>query len=44
MSIIQFVRILWAYRWLVILTTVATTIGAVVAVLVIPPSYTAVGR
>jgi succinoglycan biosynthesis transport protein ExoP len=44
MSIIQFVRILWAYRWLVILTTVATTIGAVVAVLVIPPSYTAKTR
>jgi succinoglycan biosynthesis transport protein ExoP len=40
MSIVQFARILWARRWMVILTTVATTVGALIAVLIIPPSYT----
>ncbi len=39
MSIIQFIRILWAHRLLTVLTTVATLIGATVAVLVVPPSY-----
>lgn len=39
MSIIQFVRILWAYRMLTIATTVAMAIGAVIALLVVPPSY-----
>ena len=39
MSIIQFIRILWAHRMLTVLTTVATVIGAVIAILVVPPSY-----
>jgi len=41
MSIVQFLRILWAYRLLTLVTTVATLIGAVVAVLIVPPSYEA---
>lgn len=44
MSIIQFLRILWAYRVLTVLTTVATLIGAFVAVLIVPPSYEAKTR
>ena len=39
MSIIQFIRILWARRMLPVLTTVATAVGAIIAILVIPPSY-----
>ena len=41
MSIVQFLRILWAYRLLTLVTTVATLIGAVIAILVVPPSYEA---
>lgn len=44
MSIIQFLRILWAYRWLTAATTIATLLGAVIAILVIPPSYMAKTR
>lgn len=44
MSIAQFLRILWAYRLLVIITTVATLVGALVAVLVVPPAYQAQTR
>lgn len=44
MSIIQFFRILWAYRFLTIITTVATLLGAGAAVLVVPPSYEASTR
>ena len=44
MSIIQFFRILWAYRVLTAVTTVATLVGALVAVLIIPPSYEAKTR
>ncbi len=39
MSIIQFLRILWAHRLLTIATTIATVIGAFVAILIVPPSY-----
>jgi polysaccharide biosynthesis transport protein len=39
MSIIQFLRILWVHRLLTVFTTVATVIGAGIAVLIIPPSY-----
>lgn len=39
MSIIQFLRIMWARRMLTLLTTVATVVGAVIAILIIPPSY-----
>lgn len=44
MSVIQFLRILWAYRLLTVLTVVATTIGGVIAILVVPPSYEAKTR
>ena len=44
MSIIQFIRILWAHRMLPVLTTTATLIGAVIAILIIPPSYQAKTR
>jgi uncharacterized protein involved in exopolysaccharide biosynthesis len=44
MSIIQFFRILWAYRLLTVVTTVATLIGAGIAVLIVPPSYEASTR
>lgn len=44
MSIVQFLRIVWAYRLFVIITAVATTIGAVIAILIVPPSYTAKTR
>jgi uncharacterized protein involved in exopolysaccharide biosynthesis len=44
MSIIQFLRILWAYRLLTALTVVATLIGAGVAIMIVPPRYEATTR
>ena len=44
MSLVQFLRILWSYRLLTILTTSAAAIGALIAVLVVPPSYEAKTR
>jgi polysaccharide biosynthesis transport protein len=44
MSIIQFLRILWAYRMLTLLTLVATVIGAGIAILIVPPRYEASTR
>src|SRR5436190_3652459 len=44
MSIIQFLRILWAYRLLTVLTTAAMLIGAIVAILVVPARYEASTR
>ena len=44
MSIVQFLRILWVHRLLTVFTTLATLIGALVAVLVVPPSYEAKTR
>ena len=44
MSIVQFLRILWAYRMLTLWTTVATVIGAVLAILIVPPSWEATTR
>lgn len=44
MSIIQFLRILWAYRVMTFVTTVSTLAGAIVAVLIVPPSYEASTR
>ena len=44
MSIIQFLRILWAYRLLVVVTTVAMSIGGAIAVMLVPPSYEAQTR
>jgi uncharacterized protein involved in exopolysaccharide biosynthesis len=39
MSIVQVARILWAHRVLTILTTAGTLVGALIAVLIVPPSY-----
>ncbi|MFL5297720.1 MAG: hypothetical protein ACJ798_15190 [Phenylobacterium sp.] len=44
MSIIQFLRILWAYRLLTALTTAAMVVGAIVAILVVPARYEASTR
>ncbi len=44
MSIAQFLRILWAYRFLTIVTVTATLVGSIIAVLVLPPSYEATTR
>lgn len=44
MSIIQVLRILWAYRLLTLATLVATVIGGVLAILIMPPSYEAKTR
>jgi polysaccharide biosynthesis transport protein len=44
MSVFQFLRILWAHRWLTIATTAATLVGAFVALLIVPPSYEAKTR
>lgn len=44
MSIFQFLRILWAHRYVTIATTVCTVLGALIAVLIIPPRYQAVSR
>jgi len=44
MSLMQFVRILWARRWLTVGTTLFTVAGAIIAILIIPPSYEAHSR
>ena len=44
MNIFQFLRILWAHRWLTLATTVVTLIGAYIAILLVPPSYEAHSR
>jgi len=44
MSLFQFLRILWAHRWVTVVTTLCTLVGAVVAILVVPPRYEAVSR
>ncbi|MET3528117.1 Wzz/FepE/Etk N-terminal domain-containing protein [Phenylobacterium koreense] len=44
MSIFQFLRILWAHRYITLATTVCTLIGAFIAILIVPPSYQAVSR
>ena len=44
MSIFQFLRILWAHRYVTLATTVCTLIGAFIAILIVPPSYQAVSR
>jgi succinoglycan biosynthesis transport protein ExoP len=41
MSVFQFLRIIWAHRWLTLATTIATVIGAFIALLIVPPSYEA---
>src|SRR5688500_10980505 len=44
MGILQFLRILWAYRLLTVVVAVTTVIGAGAAILVLPPSYMAKTR
>jgi uncharacterized protein involved in exopolysaccharide biosynthesis len=44
MNLFQFLRILWARRYLTLMTTVCTFIGAIIAILIIPPRYEGVSR
>ena len=44
MSVFQFLRIIWARRILTLATTIATVIGAVLAIIFVPPSYEAHSR
>lgn len=44
MSLFQFLRVLWAHRWVTAVTTLCTLAGAIVAILVVPPRYEAVSR
>lgn len=44
MGLIQFFRILWARRWLLLLTTFTCFLGAVLIAKAIPPRYTATSR
>lgn len=44
MSLFQFLRILWAHRYVTLATTVCTLIGAIIAIIIVPPRYEAVSR
>lgn len=44
MSLFQFLRILWAHRWVTFSTTICTLIGAFIAILIVPPRYEGVSR
>ena len=44
MSIIQFLRILWARRWIIVAATVSCVAGAAIVVLVVPPRWEAHSR
>ena len=44
MNIVQFVRIIWARRWVVFWATVCCCIGAAIVVLVLPPRWDAHAR
>lgn len=44
MSLFQFLRILWAHRWVTAATTFSTLLGAFIAILIVPPRYEAVSR
>lgn len=44
MNLFQFLRILWAHRWVTVATTACTLIGAIIAVLIVPPRYEGVSR
>jgi uncharacterized protein involved in exopolysaccharide biosynthesis len=39
MSLIQFLRILWAHRLITVAATVCSVIGAVVVIMIVPPRY-----
>jgi polysaccharide biosynthesis transport protein len=43
-SIVQFLRILWARRWIVVAATVSSMVGAAIVVLLIPPRWEAHSR
>lgn len=44
MSIVQFLRIVWARRWIVVAATVSALVGAFIVVLVLPPRWEAHSR
>lgn len=44
MSLFQFLGILWARRWVTLATTACTLLGALVAILIVPPRYEAISR
>lgn len=44
MSLFQFLRILWAHRFVTLATTVCTLLGAFIAILIVPPRYEGVSR
>lgn len=44
MSILQFFRIFWAYRMLIVAATVSCVIGAFIVVQIVPPRYQAQSR
>ena len=44
MNLVQFFRILWARRWIIIVSTVACFLAGVLAVLLLPKYYTASAR
>jgi len=44
MNVFQFLRIFWARRNVVFVTTAATVLGAIIAILIVPPRYEAVSR
>jgi uncharacterized protein involved in exopolysaccharide biosynthesis len=43
-NIIQFLRILWAWRWITLLSTASCAVGALAVVLVVPPRWEAHSR
>lgn len=44
MSLFQFLRILWAHRRVTMAATVCTVMGALIAILIVPPRYEGVTR
>lgn len=44
MSLFQFLRIMWAHRWVTVATTIFTLVGALIAILIVPPRYDGVSR
>lgn len=44
MSVFQFLRILWAYRFIVVVTTMTSVLLGILAIAVIPPRYQAESR
>ena len=44
MSLMQFVRIFWARRWLIVAATVSTLIGALIVTSILPPRWEAHAR